>query len=58
MRLTGILAFTFIVLACSSGNDTGTGYHASDGVDFPCDSCPNGCTGAAQAVVAHCGCAP
>jgi hypothetical protein len=43
--------------SCFDGSNCSAGYHTSDGVDFPCDSCPNGCTAAAQAVVAHCGCA-
>jgi hypothetical protein len=43
---------------CFDGSNCSAGYHTSDGLDFPCASCPNGCTAAAQAVIAHCGCAP
>ncbi len=43
--------------SCFDGSNCSAGYHTSDGADFPCDSCPNGCTAAAQAVISHCGCA-
>jgi len=49
---------SFQSCTCFDGSNCSAGYHTSDGLDFPCDSCPNGCTSAAQAVVAHCGCAP
>jgi hypothetical protein len=49
---------SFQSCTCFDGSNCSAGYHTSDGLDFPCDSCPNGCTAAAQAVVAHCGCAP
>jgi len=42
--------------SCFDGSNTSTGYHTSDGADFPCDA--NGCTAAAQATLAHCGCTP
>jgi hypothetical protein len=48
---------SFQSCTCFDGSNCSAGYHTSDGVDFPCDSCPNGCTAAAQAVVSHCGCA-
>jgi len=49
---------SFQSCTCYDGSNCSAGYHTSDGADFPCDSCPNGCTAAAQAVIAHCGCAP
>jgi hypothetical protein len=49
---------SFQSCTCYDGSNCSAGYHTSDGLDFPCASCPNGCTEAAQAVVAHCGCAP
>jgi hypothetical protein len=49
---------SFQSCSCFDGSNCSAGYHTSDGFDFPCESCPNGCTSAAQAVVAHCGCAP
>jgi hypothetical protein len=49
---------SFQSCTCYDGSNCSAGYRTSDGVDFPCASCPNGCTAAAQAVVAHCGCAP
>jgi hypothetical protein len=48
---------SFQSCSCFDGSNCSAGYHTSDGLDFPCDSCPDGCTAAAQAVVTHCGCA-
>ena len=48
---------SFQSCTCFDGSNCSAGYHTSDGVNFPCDSCPNGCTAAAQAVITHCGCA-
>jgi hypothetical protein len=48
---------SFQSCSCFDGSNCSAGYHTSDGLDFPCASCPNGCTVAAQAVVVHCGCA-
>ena len=49
---------SFQSCTCYDGSNCSAGYRTSDGFDFPCQTCPNGCTAAAQAVVEHCGCAP